>query len=240
MTQLGINILLKFLPRDMQKNINKMLVPSLQVKYPIQHKKADAIELLRVTNEMVEGLGRNNDIKIFIGRDAYFLYQKYVEKFPTRSDSYFMMYTRRYLFGAANNWGYFKIIGYIYRQNLTSLTFPIFLANFKKNIQSDQRFYKMISKKTIGLLQKIDILTKIIRLRRVTIIDSGTQGGLILPLLVVLKDLGVYVDFRMIACFSWLKNIYKNKIITDDLTLLILLEKISVQTYQDRHRIGSD
>ena len=105
------------------------------------------------------------------------------------------------------------------------------MFSLKKNI-----LYITIVTNTHEILHDANVFKKIKPGTRILLIDSGIQGGLILPLLTYLNNLGIDTDFYLYTCVSWMNPLFKKNVFTKDISLLELLERQSVMLYEKNHR----
>lgn len=236
----GIQILLKKLnqktkdafwqrlPLDLRKYQHVLKVPS-STKYNLYLLKRD----IRLTTDHIvknyEGWG-----KIFLSRDAYLLYIKYYAK-TKKNDAIELFYKRKNIIGDNNGPLYMQVIDSIYEAFNKSKDYPKFRDNFLGAFKKQKKLFNQIRENSLRVLENPDTHDFISRHDKIVVIDTGTQGGLALPLAYFLEEYHIRSDFFLYTCYPWLYSFYKNNAFTGNMKLLQLLENESAKLYLQDH-----
>ena len=200
-----------------KKNINKNMIRNSKKKY-----KYGLFE------DFIKNLLKINNLKIFIGKDAYSFYDCYKNS-TKKKDSLFIKYSRTTLFKKSNGIGYCKLVNIIYSKLNQENRFKEFWDKYKTNLKKDKKFYLKIKIKTMNIFRKhIKTLNKF---NKITIIDSGVQGSLLLLLKAILEDEGYNVDYRLFTCYNWISFLFRKKVKTNNLFIFHILEYESARKY---------
>lgn len=241
LTQLGksVDIWLKFYPPQFkQKFMRSLLLPHprrLRYRYSVRATPLMVNEM----NAFVDKLLKQKGLKIFIGKDAYVLYEKYRiarAKAGEENDGCFIRYSRPFLFNKSNDNNYLTLTELIHQGNVVNMSFVSFYRKYKAALRSKGEFYKNIHKKSLSLLAKHGLIEKLNKYGSFTVIDSGMQGGLALPLRVVLEEEGYKGNVNLFFCFPWLSKPYKGKIQTHNIDTFVQLEHLSMREYAKAKR----
>lgn len=178
--------------------------------------------------DFIKSLFKIDSLKIFIGKDAYSFYHCYKNS-TRKKDSLFIKYSRTKLFKTSNGIEYCQLVNMIYSEFNQEICFKEFWNKYKTNLKENKKFYSKIKNKTMNIFKKyIYILNKF---KKITIIDSGAQGSLLLLLKAILEDEGYNIDYRLFACYNWISLLFRNKVKTNNLFILHSLEHESARKY---------
>lgn len=235
-----IEIWLKFFSASYKKAFMHLLHPDILL-FKVQIRKlANERHLLKIIETQldtyVKRLHKTKNPKIFIGKDAFFLYSLYKQfliksNLPT-DNAIFLKYSRSYLFGKSNDNNYIQLTELIYNQNINN-SLKVFLKEYKSAFEHE-KFYSRVRTKTLFLLKKNGILEKLNDSGTYTIIDSGMQGGLILPLISILDHEGYKGSFSLFYSFDWLFRLYRGKAFTKNPYIFAVVEREGAKAYE-RH-----
>lgn len=236
----GVNLYLKYLKKNYKDKFWQVLDPQIR-KSRFSYSKARLNQVIKTKiEEEKDGFTKyvlNNYQgykKIFLDRDSYTLYLKYFTQ-SKRNDVINILYTRRRLLGKNNGEDYFNLTNLAYTDTNLKGDFKRFFATYKSNLEKNQRLLKITMVNTDTIFKKERILEKIKPYKKILIIDTGIQAGLISPLYVYLERLGFEVDFCMYTCVAWMYPLFKNKVYTKDISLLEMIEKESAKFYHSKH-----
>lgn len=231
----GLDIFLKFLAQDFKDRFYDQLHPEI-VAYKDSFKAyeknyQDPAKMKAEVEGFSDKLSQQESLKIFIGKDAYLLYKDYAARYKDRQDYVFVPYSRRYLFDISNGNGYFKIVNTIYDGAMQTDTIEDFIVYFKKKFREDEQLYLNVKLRTLRMLLKRRIYSKLKSYSHICIIDSGTQGGLIFPFMTVLDDEGCKDTFMLFSCFNWIYPLLKKFVYTKDLFMFHRVELEGARIY---------
>ena len=231
----GIDIFLKFLNHDLKDAFCLRLDPHIlaaRSAFVAAERSRRGEDYLADVERFTRKMGEERSAKVFIGKDAYLLHHSYINLFPDRRDSFFIPYSRKYLFTVSNGNGYFEIVDLLYRVAAKSPGLKEFLVDFKQGLRLKEKLYYLIKTRSLKMLTDHHLLVELQRFDRVTVIDSGTQGGLIFPLMTVLTDEGFNCDFKLFSCFNWIYPLFSRHVFTKDLYSFIRVEHAGAKLYQ--------
>jgi len=243
----GIDIWLKFYPeaykKDFFSTLNIPIITNIAHTAHLFDEKRKKDSVQKEINIFVNKLIESPGFKIFIGRDAFILYDTYRKALEAnkerRDDFFFLKFSRPFLFHKSNDENYITLTELIHKNTLSNKSFSPFYSHYSSSLDNTGLFYKRIRKKTLILFKKHNLIRKLNEYKKFKIIDSGMQGGLVLPLVRVLQHEGYQGSFSLFYCFPWLKNIYKGKVQTQNIETFVQLEHDSIRTYNSIKRRAS-
>ncbi|KKR33831.1 MAG: hypothetical protein UT63_C0011G0013 [Candidatus Gottesmanbacteria bacterium GW2011_GWC2_39_8] len=231
----GIEIFTKFFTQEQKDDFMRKIDSNLQYLNGINHYKdtKNKEEIIGYLDKYVCKLSLKNGLKIFIGRDAYLIYLFYKRQARKKgNDDYsFLRYSRPYLFGNSNGEGYFKLIELLYKNKFKEDKYSQFLTNFKNNLKNENGFYENIRNKTLHMIKTEKVIQKLNQYKKFTVVDSGIQAGLALPMSIVLEEEGYKGSFSLFSCYKWVHRLFINKVFTDNLFILDKLEHESLKSF---------
>lgn len=239
LTVKSINIFLKYLHKPFKDKFWSKLIPELQKRRKLAFKQNfTSIDLKRLNTELnifsnILQEKYQGYFKIFLSRDAYFPFICY-SKLSKTKDAIELLYTRKRVLGTNNGSQYLSLINLSYKNWLNNYNLSTFITYYMQNLKK-HFLYKTIVTNTHDILNQAKVFTKIKQNAKVLLIDTGLQGGLILPFYTHLRDLGIETDFYLYTCVSWIYPLFKDNVFTKDISLLELLERQSVKLYEKEH-----
>lgn len=233
----GIDVFLKFLNQSFKiqflSRIDAAILSSLGKAQKMSRK--NHLKMFNsLTSAFIKELGKSQNFKIFIGKDAYFLYGLYKKYYLNKTDFTFIKYSRPYLFGMSNGVDYFKLVDLIYKNIMVSADFDKFIEHYTRDLKESKLYYYHIRERTTLLLRKKKMFKILKKYGSTTIIDSGAQGGLILPLMAILSEEGFKTDFLLLSCYNWLPAFIKRRAFTQDLFIFDKAEHEGIKRYYKR------
>jgi hypothetical protein len=237
---LGVQILLKKLsqktkdvfwhklPADIQKYQHTLRIPG-NTKYNHHLLRRDIGLTINYIVKYYNDWG-----KIFLSRDAYLLYIKYYA-LVKRNDAIELFYKRKNIIGDNNGPLYMQVIDSIYGAFNKSVNYSEFRKNFFSEFEKRKKLFNQIRKNSIFMLENTDVRDFIAHHKKIIVIDTGTQGGLALPLTHFLEEYRIQSDFFLYTCYPWLYSFYRNNAFTGNMKLLQLLESESAKLYSQDH-----
>ncbi len=235
----SVNIFLKYLHARFKKAFWAQLDLDLRKNQKLIFKEFKTLNKINKPKEEVNNFSNyilknyRSYYKIFLSRDAYLPYQYYLKN-SQRDDALEVLFTRKRLLGRNNGLRYLSLVNLSYKDIFTNQDLDTFISRYMQNLKKHV-LYKTIVSNTHDILHQANVFKKVKPGTKILLIDTGIQGGLILPLYTYLKDLGFEVDFFLYTCVAWIYPFFKNNVFSKDVSFLEVIERKSVKAYEKKH-----
>jgi hypothetical protein len=234
----GLKVRLKYLHKEKRQLLLKQLRPKLAkaVELISGPKTNKLLNIKTDVTSFVNQLNQSHYLYLFIGRDAYLLYQQFKETNKTKNCQ-FLPLSRKVVFNKSNGKTYNRYSELIYQCYLENKNkgFDNFYKIYEENLKK-QRDLNAILNKIEVLLKTTNALSKTANNKKIVVVDVGAQATLALLLTYVIKLKKHTADFKLLYSYPWLFDLFKSKSFSNKISNIEMVENASLAKFNGKNQ----